>query len=94
METSNRSFDASSPGAEPENDQLRVVNHQLKATLTELLNNDSVKHDSNLRMWVQGRLMDAEMELKRQRRRMSSVSADTVDTFRHGVQSCQNSAPA
>jgi len=90
MEISNRAFDATSPGTEPENDQLRVVNQQLKATLTELLNSDSVKHDSNLRMWVQGRLMEAEMELKRQRRRMSSVSADTVDTFRNGI---HNSAP-
>jgi len=80
----------SSPEADVENDQLRVVNQQLKTTLTELLNSDTAKHDASFRMWVQSRLMDAEMELKRQRRRMSSVGGDTMDGFRYGFQQSQS----
>lgn len=43
--------------------------HDIKATLTDLLNCESVKRDAKTRLWVQTRLMEAEMELKRQRRR-------------------------
>ncbi|KAF1985803.1 hypothetical protein K402DRAFT_421732 [Aulographum hederae CBS 113979] len=56
--------------------RLYEINKQIKATLTELLNSTSVRHDDKVRAWVQGRLMEAEMELKRQRRRKSSVDKD------------------
>lgn len=44
--------------------KLKNVNQQIKTTLTELLNCESVKSDRKYRMWVQSRLMDAEKELK------------------------------
>jgi len=47
--------------------KLKLVNHQIKNTLTELLNCESVRGDRRYRMWVQTRLMDAEKELKRDR---------------------------
>jgi hypothetical protein len=53
---------------------LYDVNQAIKATLTELLNRDEVKHDERLRAWVQERLMDTQLELRRQRRRRSSTS--------------------
>jgi hypothetical protein len=49
--------------------KLKMVNHQIKTTLTELLNCESVRSDRRYRMWVQTRLMDAERELKRDRTR-------------------------
>jgi len=48
------------------------MNHQLKATLTELLNTESVRSDEKYRAWIQERLMDAEQKCRRQRRRRSS----------------------
>lgn len=36
--------------------------------LTELLNRPGVRHNEQKRAWVQAKLMDAQMELKRQRR--------------------------
>jgi len=63
-------------------DSLYELNQQIKSTLTELLNCESVKHDKAYRQWVQGRLMDAEHELKRQRRRRSSViNGETLRTI-------------
>jgi len=47
--------------------KLKSVNQQIKSTLTELLNCESVRGDRRYRMWVQTRLMDAEKELKRNR---------------------------
>jgi len=44
--------------------KLKSVNQQIKSTLTELLNCESVRGDRRYRMWVQTRLMDAERELK------------------------------
>ena len=44
--------------------KLKSVNQQIKSTLTDLLNCDSVRGDQRYRMWVQTRLMDAERELK------------------------------
>ncbi len=44
--------------------KLLQINQQIKSTLTELLNCESVKGDKQYRAWVQSRLMDAEMELK------------------------------
>jgi len=49
--------------------KLKMVNQQIKSTLTELLNCESVRGDRRYRMWVQTRLMDAERELKRERTR-------------------------
>ncbi|KAF2878134.1 hypothetical protein BDV95DRAFT_12511 [Massariosphaeria phaeospora] len=54
--------------------RLRELNEQIKATLTELLNTDSVRSDDKYRAWVQGRLMDAEQQIRKQRRRRSSGS--------------------
>jgi hypothetical protein len=61
---------------------LYQINQQIKTTLTDLLNCDSVKHDKALRAWVQDRLMDAEHELKKQRRRRSSASVVANETMR------------
>src|ERR1700761_5959128 len=60
---------------------LYEISQQIKMTLTELLNCNSVKRDRMFRAWVQERLMDAEHELKRQRRRKSSVTQDTLRAF-------------
>lgn len=51
------------------------INQQIKATLTELLNTDSVRSDEKYRAWIQERLMDAEQKIRRQRRRRSSNSS-------------------
>jgi hypothetical protein len=40
---------------------------QIKQTLTDLLNCESVRNDNKYRLWVQTRLMDAEKELKESR---------------------------
>ncbi|SMQ51489.1 unnamed protein product [Zymoseptoria tritici ST99CH_3D7] len=55
--------------------------HALKCTLTDLLNCEAVKSDAEWRSWCQARLMDAELELKRQRRRRvsSGGGCGTVD---------------
>ncbi|KAF2240848.1 hypothetical protein BU26DRAFT_442068, partial [Trematosphaeria pertusa] len=50
------------------------INQEIKATLTELLNTDSVRSDEKYRAWVQARLMDAEHQIRQQRRRRSSGS--------------------
>jgi len=44
--------------------KLKSVNQQIKSTLTDLLNCDSVRGDQRYRMWIQTRLMEAEKELK------------------------------
>jgi len=54
---------------EEEEHKLTDVNQQIKSTLTDLLNCESVKNDKRYRMWVQSRLMDAERELKEVRSR-------------------------
>jgi len=48
--------------------KLLHINQQIKTTLTELLNCESVRNDRQYRMWIQTRLMDAEKELKHTRR--------------------------
>lgn len=58
--------------------KLYEVNHDIKSTLTELLNCEAVRQDSKMRLWVQTRLMDAELELKRQRKRRLSVPSIIV----------------
>lgn len=83
------------PMASTDNDphdeeRLSEVTHQIKATLTELLNHESVKCDDKFRHWVQDRLIDAEMELKTQRRRnrrKSSLDREAVDTIAESIRS-------
>jgi len=61
-----------------EEKKLIQVNQQIKSTLTELLNCQSVRQDRLYRVWVQSRLMDAEMELKEGRRRSVAAHRDGV----------------
>ncbi|ESZ96836.1 hypothetical protein SBOR_2757 [Sclerotinia borealis F-4128] len=49
---------------EGDEQKLKNVNQQIKTTLTDLLNCESVKSDARYRLWVQKRLMDTERELK------------------------------
>ncbi|KAG9249057.1 hypothetical protein BJ878DRAFT_485880, partial [Calycina marina] len=49
--------------------KLKNVNQQIKTTLTELLNCQSVRTDDQYRKWVQTKLMDTELELKGTRSR-------------------------
>ncbi|KAK0937887.1 hypothetical protein LTR29_010562 [Friedmanniomyces endolithicus] len=62
----------------PDESRLYDVNHNIKSTLTELLNCEAVRHDHTMRLWVQTRLLDAEQELKRQRRRRVSLPTITL----------------
>jgi hypothetical protein len=56
--------------ADPEDaHKLFHVNKDIKATLTELLNTESVRSDGKYRQWIQERLMEAEQQIRRQRRR-------------------------
>ena len=74
------------PGAAPtrganshelsDEEALKSVSQQMKAILTELLNCPAVKHDQGLRAWVQERLMDAEHEIRNQKRRRSSAERE------------------
>lgn len=49
--------------------------YELKSRLTDLLNHEAVRGDDEMRSWCQARLMEAEMELRRQRRgRIGSLS--------------------
>ncbi|TVY44440.1 hypothetical protein LSUB1_G001436 [Lachnellula subtilissima] len=52
---------------EEDETRLKDVNQQIKSTLTALLNCESVRGDRRYRNWVQTRLMDAELELKKSR---------------------------
>jgi hypothetical protein len=54
---------------EEDETKLKMVNQQIKSTLSELLNCESVRSDRRYSIWVQTRLMDAEKELKRDRTR-------------------------
>ncbi|KAK0859594.1 hypothetical protein LTS02_009117 [Friedmanniomyces endolithicus] len=62
----------------PDESKLYDVNHNIKSALTELLNCEAVRHDHTMRLWVQTRLLDAEQELKRQRRRRVSLPTITL----------------
>jgi hypothetical protein len=53
--------------------RLFDVNESMKRALTELLNCEAVRADNRMRMWVQGRLMEVEKELRSGRRRKNSV---------------------
>lgn len=68
----------------PEVRQLRDVSQQIKLTLTDLLNCERGRTDDAFRAWIQARLLDAEHELKRQRRRHSSgdkLAADSIGEY-------------
>ncbi|KAB8290221.1 hypothetical protein EYC80_011090 [Monilinia laxa] len=52
---------------EEDEQKLKNVNQQIKTTLTDLLNCESVRGDLRYRKWVQTRLMDTERELKESR---------------------------
>lgn len=54
--------------------RLCEINQEIKATLTELLNTNSVRSDEKSRAWIQSRLMAAEHQIRDQRRRRSSSS--------------------
>lgn len=62
--------------------KLMNINQQIKTTLTELLNCESVRGDGRYRMWVQNRLMDVEMELRDERSasrvRRKSLDVDSI----------------
>lgn len=62
-----------------ESQRLNEINHQIVATLTELLNTDSVRSDEKHRAWIQERLMDAEHQIRRERRRHSSIASHNAD---------------
>ena len=57
---------------EDEEAKLFAVNEAIKRALTELLNCEEVRGDRAFRMLVQSRLMDAERELRSERRRRSN----------------------
>jgi len=82
--SSQTTVSSSIPRSESEIDEekLHEVNQQIKATLTSLLNCDTVKHDGAFRSWVQSRLMDAELELREEKRRRSSASGETVENIK------------
>lgn len=61
--------------------KLREINEQIKATLTELLNTDSVRADERSRMWIQARLMDVEKQIRKQRRRHSSGDREFAESI-------------
>lgn len=56
-----------------EEQRLCDVNESIKRALTELLNCEAVRCDQQMRMWVQGRLMETEKELRSGRRRKGSM---------------------
>ncbi|KAF1832437.1 hypothetical protein BDW02DRAFT_571078 [Decorospora gaudefroyi] len=55
-----------------ESHKLAEINHQIVATLTELMNTDCIRNDDKQRAWIQERLMEAEHQMRRERRRHSS----------------------
>jgi hypothetical protein len=59
--------------------KLADLSSRIKTTLTDLLNCDAVKNDNRMRSWVATRLMDVEHELKEQKRRRHSCTAEDAD---------------
>ncbi|RAR14556.1 hypothetical protein DDE83_002130 [Stemphylium lycopersici] len=55
-----------------ESHKLAIINQQIVATLTELMNTECIRNDEKQRAWVQQRLMEAEHQIRRERRRHSS----------------------
>ncbi|KAF2088491.1 hypothetical protein K490DRAFT_64541 [Saccharata proteae CBS 121410] len=71
---------------ESEDNKLYGLNKQIKAVLTELLNTTGVKQDDKFRGWVQERLMETEMEMRRQRRRRSSVERELLESIAESLE--------
>ncbi|KAF1916416.1 hypothetical protein BDU57DRAFT_231407 [Ampelomyces quisqualis] len=70
-----------------ESHKLAEINQQIIATLTELLNTESVRSDDKSRAWIQEKLMDAEHQIRRQRRRHSSNSErDFASAIAHHIE--------
>jgi hypothetical protein len=72
-----------------EEEKLHDISKQIKATLTDLLNSDASRNDGKFRVWVQSRLMDAEMELRRHRKRRMSADKgreDMVESIAGGLE--------
>jgi hypothetical protein len=70
-----------------ESHKLAELNRQIVATLTELLNTESVRSDEKSRAWIQERLMEAEHQNRRQRRRHSSESErDFASAIAHHIE--------
>jgi hypothetical protein len=59
------------------------LNGQIKATLTSLLNCESVKREVRFRAWVQERLMEAEHDMRRQRRRKGCADREWRKGWEH-----------
>ncbi|KAK4991908.1 hypothetical protein LTR66_002130 [Elasticomyces elasticus] len=77
------SSDSETLGLSVDQDSLYDINKQIKTTLTDLLNCESVKHDGSgkFRLWIQSRLMEAEKELKKQKRRRISGGSEQADAI-------------
>lgn len=70
-----------------ESHKLAEINQQIVATLTELLNTDSVRSDEKHRAWIQERLMEAEHSIRRERRRHSSnAERDFASAIAHNLE--------
>ncbi|CAO2654429.1 Nn.00g111620.m01.CDS01 [Neocucurbitaria sp. VM-36] len=70
-----------------ESHRLSEINHQIVATLTELLNTESVRSDDRHRAWIQERLMEAEHQIRRERRRHSSnAERDFASSIAHQLE--------
>jgi hypothetical protein len=70
-----------------ESHKLAEINQQIIATLTELLNTESVRNDDKSRAWIQDKLMEAEHQIRRQRRRHSSNSErDFASAIAHNLE--------
>ncbi|GAB7351601.1 hypothetical protein MBLNU459_g2221t1 [Dothideomycetes sp. NU459] len=52
---------------------------RIKATLTDLYNCETVRQDARMRAWVATRLMDAEHDIKEQKRRRHSMDPEQAD---------------
>jgi hypothetical protein len=71
---------------------LLELTHAMKATLTELLNCQSVRHapesadegDLEFRSWVQTRLMEKELELKAFRKTQGRRRTSSMSDFENG----------
>ncbi|KAJ5502321.1 hypothetical protein N7463_005195 [Penicillium fimorum] len=55
------------------NDQLRDYHHQVKATLTNILNDDRMKHNPSGSRCVQKILLENEQDMRKQRRHSLSA---------------------
>jgi len=62
---------------EEDEGKLFDVNGKIKTTLTDLMNCESVKHDTRMRTWVQTRLMDAQQHMNNEKRRRVTMGTRT-----------------